>query len=87
VNLGNPEECTVRALAERVIDITGSRSRIVHAPLPADDPTQRRPSIELAERALGRRPTVTMSEGLPRTVAYFERLLSGADHAARRVAG
>ncbi len=87
VNLGNPEECTVRALAERIIEITGSRSRIVYAPLPADDPTQRRPSIELAERALGWRPTVPMSEGLPRTVAYFERLLSGLERPARTAAG
>jgi UDP-glucuronate decarboxylase len=84
VNLGNPEECTVRALAERIVALTGSRSTIVHAPLPADDPTQRRPSIELAERALGWRPRVPMAEGLPHTIEFFERLLATSNG---RVAG
>lgn len=76
LNLGNPEEYTVRALAETVRDITGSRSRIVRAPLPADDPRQRRPDIGRAGEALGWRPSVPLREGLERTVAYFERRLT-----------
>jgi UDP-glucuronate decarboxylase len=76
VNLGNPAEFTVRELADQVIDLTGSRSRIVHRPLPVDDPRQRRPDISLAERELGWRPKIALSEGLGRTIAYFDRLLT-----------
>ena len=72
VNLGNPNEFTIRELAERVIRLTGSSSRIVFKPLPADDPTQRRPAIELAQRELGWRPTIELEEGLRRTIAYFK---------------
>jgi len=72
VNLGNPNEFTIRELAERVIRLTGSRSRIVFNPLPADDPTQRRPSIALAQRELGWQPTIELEEGLRRTIAYFK---------------
>jgi UDP-glucuronate decarboxylase len=86
VNLGNPEECTVRSLAERIVQLTGSRSPLVHAPLPPDDPLQRRPRIDLAERRLGWRPTVPMAEGLPRTIEYFERLLAGRDPEGRSAA-
>jgi UDP-glucuronate decarboxylase len=72
VNLGNPNEFTILELAERVIRLTGSRSRIVFNPLPADDPTQRRPSIALAQRELGWQPTIELEEGLRRTIAYFK---------------
>ena len=76
VNLGNPHEITVRELAERVIAMTGSRSRLVHAPLPQDDPLQRCPDITLARTTLGWQPNVALEQGLGRTIAYFERLLS-----------
>ncbi|HSV92750.1 MAG TPA: NAD-dependent epimerase/dehydratase family protein, partial [Desulfobacterales bacterium] len=72
VNIGNPNEFTILELAERVIRLTGSRSRIVHKPLPADDPTQRRPDIALARRELGWQPTVELEEGLRRTIDYFK---------------
>jgi len=77
VNLGNPNEFTILELAERVIRLTGSRSRIVFNPLPADDPTQRRPSIALAQRELGWQPTVELEEGLRRTIAYFKEFADG----------
>lgn len=76
VNLGNPGEFTVRELAEQVIDLTGSRSRIVHLPLPVDDPRQRRPDISLAARELDWQPKIPLSEGLERTIGYFDRLLT-----------
>ena len=76
VNLGNPEEVTIRDLAERVIALTGSQSRIVETPLPPDDPRQRRPDIGLAERLLGWAPTVGLKDGLARTVAHFRALLA-----------
>jgi UDP-glucuronate decarboxylase len=75
VNIGNPHEFTIRQLAEAVIRLTGSRSRIVILPLPQDDPRQRRPDIGLAERLLNWRPTVELEAGLVRTIAYFEQLL------------
>jgi UDP-glucuronate decarboxylase len=74
VNLGNPEEFTIRELAEAVIDLVGSRSRIVSRPLPADDPRQRRPDIALARERLGWEPRVRLREGLERTIAYFRGL-------------
>ena len=77
VNLGNPHEIPVRELAERVIALTGSRSRIVFHPLPQDDPVQRCPDITMARRVLDWQPMVTLESGLQRTVAYFEGLLSG----------
>ena len=76
INLGNPHEMTVRELAERIIAITGSRSRIVNRPLPQDDPRQRRPDISEADRQLGWQPKVSLDEGLRKTVAYFEGMLS-----------
>ena len=75
VNLGNPGEFTMRQLAETVLDLTGSRSPIVHEPLPADDPRQRQPDIALARDALGWEPTVNLRAGLARTIGYFEQLL------------
>ncbi len=76
INLGNPHEITVRELAERVIAMTGARSQLVHAPLPQDDPLQRCPDITLARGTLGWKPNVPLEQGLGRTIAYFERLLS-----------
>lgn len=75
VNIGNPGEFTMMQLAEEVIRLTGSKSRIVHAPLPADDPVQRCPDITLARRVLGWQPEVPLEEGLRRTIAYFKDLL------------
>ena len=76
VNFGNPEEFTIRQLAETVIDLTGSASKIVHRPLPADDPKQRQPDISKAQHLLDWRPTVALCDGLTRTIAYFEELLA-----------
>lgn len=75
VNLGNPGEFTVRDLAEKIVDMTGSSSKIVYHPLPVDDPRQRRPDITVAKRELGWEPTVALAEGLKSTIAYFERQL------------
>jgi UDP-glucuronate decarboxylase len=77
INLGNPREFTIRELAERVIQLTGSHSKIVEGPLPADDPRQRQPDISKARSTLGWEPKVALQEGLERTVAYFSEL-SGA---------
>jgi len=80
INLGNPGEFTILALAERVIALTGSSSHIVRMPLPADDPTQRRPDISLAQTQLGWVPAIALDDGLQRTIAYFDQLLrKGAD--------
>jgi UDP-glucuronate decarboxylase len=76
VNLGNPAEFSILEIAQTVLDLTGSRSRIVHRPLPQDDPKQRRPDISEADRVLGWRPTVPLREGLSRTIAYFEEMLT-----------
>ena len=76
VNLGNPDEFTIRQLAEIVVDITGSASKIVHRPLPTDDPKQRQPEISKAHELLGWRPTVPLRVGLTKTAAYFEGLLA-----------
>ncbi|KQT82654.1 NAD-dependent dehydratase [Methylobacterium sp. Leaf465] len=78
INLGNPGEFSIRALAELVIALTGSRSRIVARPLPADDPRQRRPDIAQAKALLDWEPTVSLREGLMHTIGYFDRHL-GAD--------
>lgn len=77
VNLGNPGEFTIKQLAQTVIDMTGSRSKIVYKPLPADDPTQRRPDISLARRHLDWEPHIKLEEGLAKTIAYFENELRG----------
>jgi UDP-glucuronate decarboxylase len=76
VNLGNPEEFTIRQLAEIVVEITGSVSKIVHRRLPTDDPKQRQPDISKAQELLEWRPTVPLREGLTKTAAYFEDLLT-----------
>jgi len=76
INLGNPSEFTVRELAERVLELTGSRSQLTHAPLPEDDPRQRQPDISLARSELGWEPKVALEEGLRHTIAYFDELLT-----------
>ena len=81
VNLGNPDEFTMIELAEMVLRVTGSGSRLVRAPLPQDDPRRRKPDISLARSALGWEPRVRLEQGIARTVAYFDQLLSGARHA------
>lgn len=78
VNLGNPGEFTMIELAEAVRDLTGSRSELVHEPLPQDDPRQRQPDITEARRCLGWEPKVALREGLPPTIAHFEALLSSS---------
>jgi UDP-glucuronate decarboxylase len=82
VNLGNPGEFTVKELAELVLDLTGSASRLVYRPLPADDPRQRRPEIDLARQALGWEPKVALRQGLGNTIQAFERQLLGDEDGA-----
>jgi UDP-glucuronate decarboxylase len=80
INIGNPGEFTIRQLAEKVIAAVGSRSKIIHLPLPQDDPRQRQPNIEQAQAVLDWRPTTSLDVGLGKTIAYFDALLrSGAD--------
>lgn len=74
VNLGNPDEFTIRELAELVIELTGSRSKMIFEPLPEDDPTRRRPDISLARKKLGWQPTVALREGLTRTIDWFQKI-------------
>jgi len=71
MNLGNPGEFTILELAQKVVKMTGSKSRIVYKPLPSDDPTQRQPDISLAKSTLGWTPSVSLEEGLEKTIAYF----------------
>jgi len=71
VNLGNPVENTILEFAEKIITITGAMSRVIHKPLPLDDPRQRRPDISLAQKKLGWSPTVTLEAGIKKTVEYF----------------
>jgi len=73
VNLGNPGEFTVKELAEKVIKMTGSKSKIVYEELPKDDPTQRRPVIDLAKEKLGWEPKIKLDEGLEKTIEYFKQ--------------
>ena len=79
INIGNPTEFTIMQLASLVVEMTGSRSRIVHRPMPQDDPRQRRPDISKAQASLNWEPHTPLKEGLTRTIAYFERLLSDPD--------
>ena len=75
VNLGNAGEFTIRQLAELVLTLTGSASRLVAKPLPEDDPRQRRPDLTRAEADLGWRPSTALQDGLMRTIGYFRDLL------------
>jgi dTDP-glucose 4,6-dehydratase len=79
INLGNPEEVSMLELARKVIEYTGSDSRIAFEPLPVDDPTRRRPDISKAETLLGWRPRVGLSEGLSRVIAYFKAALQASE--------
>lgn len=76
VNLGNPGEFTMLELADKILELTGSKSKLVYRPLPQDDPMQRKPVIDLAEKELGWKPVIMLEEGLKRTIAYFERRLA-----------
>jgi UDP-glucuronate decarboxylase len=75
MNLGNPNEFTILELAEKVLEITGSSSSIVHRPIPQDDPLQRQPDIALAKRTFDWRPTIQLEEGLARTIEYFRSIV------------
>ena len=75
VNIGNPGEFTMLELAKEVLDLTGSKSKIVYKPLPGDDPKMRRPNIDLAKSALGWEPTIPLRQGLEKTIVYFDKLL------------
>ena len=75
INLGNPKEFTILELASLVIELTGSRSRIVHRPRPQDDPRQRRPDISKASELLKWTPQTHLADGLRKTISYFEKLL------------
>jgi UDP-glucuronate decarboxylase len=87
LNLGNPTEFTVLELAEAVLDITGSRSRIVHAPLPEDDPKLRRPDMSRARALLDFEPRVSLREGLQKTIEAFRQTLSSSHNTGLRVIG
>ena len=76
VNFGNPNEISMVELAEHIIRLTGSRSKVVFAPLPEDDPKQRQPDISLAKATLGWQPTVALEDGLRETIAYFRQVLA-----------
>ncbi len=75
INMGNPNEFTILELAEKVIDLTGSKSKLINNPLPTDDPTQRQPDITLAKEKLGWEPKIELEEGLKNTIDYFEQLM------------
>jgi len=76
VNIGNPGEFTMLQLAETILKLSGSKSKIVHEPLPSDDPKQRQPNIELAKSKLGWQPKVNLEDGLKETIAYFKKVLA-----------
>ena len=75
VNIGNPDEITIQEFAEEILRLTGSKSKIIYKPLPQDDPKQRKPDITKAKELLGWTPTVSRSEGLKRTLAYFKEVI------------
>ena len=77
INLGNPGEFTILELARKVIELTGSKSEIVHQELPKDDPRQRKPDISMALKELQWEPAIRLEHGLKKTIAYFEKLLKG----------
>ena len=75
VNVGNPGEFTIKQLAEIIIELTGSKSRLVYRELPEDDPLQRKPDITLAKKELNWEPTISLKEGLEKTITYFRGVL------------
>ncbi|PKO35766.1 MAG: NAD-dependent dehydratase [Betaproteobacteria bacterium HGW-Betaproteobacteria-7] len=87
INLGNPNEFTIRQLAEHVIALTGSASRLIFKPLPEDDPRQRQPDIALAQEYLGWEPKVQLDEGLGKTIAYFDALLTSGSESPENSIG
>jgi len=74
VNLGNPVEFTINELAQKILNLTSSNSKIINKPLPEDDPIQRRPDITLAKEKLGWEPRITLDEGLKHSIKYFKKL-------------
>lgn len=76
VNIGNPDEFTIAELAKEVLDLTGSKSKLINKPLPSDDPVRRRPDISIARDKLGWTPKVPLREGLRHTIDYFDKLLA-----------
>jgi UDP-glucuronate decarboxylase len=78
VNLGNDGEFTVKELAEMVIQMTNSKSKIIYLPLPSDDPTRRRPDLTLAKEKLNYSPTIQLKEGLSKTISYFDKYLKNS---------
>jgi UDP-glucuronate decarboxylase len=74
VNIGNPDEFTIRELAEQVIKLSGSASKLVERPLPSDDPTRRRPDITLAKKELGWEPKIKLADGLTQTIDWFKSI-------------
>jgi UDP-glucuronate decarboxylase len=87
INLGNPGEFTIRELAEMIIDLTGSKSKLVKKPLPQDDPKQRKPDIAQAKQVLKWEPTVKLREGLKKTIPYFEALIRDQKTGSPRLRG
>ncbi|MFO1434439.1 MAG: UDP-glucuronic acid decarboxylase family protein [Candidatus Competibacteraceae bacterium] len=85
MNLGNPVEFTIQGLADTVIELTGSKSKVVYRPLPSDDPRQRQPDIRLAKQALGWDPKVPLREGIVRTIDYFEQVLTTSKQPTTKV--
>jgi len=75
VNTGNPIEFTISELAEKVIDLTDSKSKLIYKPLPGDDPTQRQPDISLAREKLGWDPLIQLEDGLKKTIPYFRSMI------------
>ena len=75
INIGNPGEFTMKALAETVVRLTGARSKLIHLPLPSDDPKQRQPDITKARAILGWEPTIALEQGLEKTIGYFDGLM------------
>jgi UDP-glucuronate decarboxylase len=75
VNLGNPGEFTIRELAEKTLEMTGSSSELINMPLPQDDPTQRQPDISLAKEKLGWEPVIKLEQGLASTIDYFKTVV------------
>jgi len=76
VNIGNPGEFTILELAQKVIGLTNSKSKIIYMPLPEDDPLQRKPDISLAKEKLNWEPKINLEEGLNKTIAYFDELIN-----------
>ena len=75
VNIGNPGEFTILELAQKIIELTGSSSKIIYMPLPADDPTQRQPDISLSKEKLAWQPAISLETGLIKTIDYFKQLI------------